>query len=61
MRVIASIEIFIKRITFVGIEYRPQTDPLQEVLEFVQMYEEKYGCEHPVFYQGTFSQVLLTI
>ncbi|XP_030750066.1 FAS-associated factor 2 [Sitophilus oryzae] len=41
-----------------GLEYRPRTDPLQEVLEFVHFYEEKYGCEHPVFYQGTFSQVL---
>ncbi|XP_050299052.1 FAS-associated factor 2 [Anthonomus grandis grandis] len=41
-----------------GIEYRPRTDPLQEVLEFIHSYEEKYGCEHPVFYQGTFSQAL---
>lgn len=41
-----------------GLEYRPRTDPLQEVLEFIQVYEEKYGCEHPVFYQGTFSQAL---
>ncbi|KAF7286828.1 hypothetical protein GWI33_003885 [Rhynchophorus ferrugineus] len=41
-----------------GLEYRPRTDPLQEVLEFVQVYEEKYGQDHPVFYQGTFSQVL---
>ncbi|CAG9773169.1 unnamed protein product [Ceutorhynchus assimilis] len=41
-----------------GLEYRPQTDALQEVLEFMQFYEEKFGCEHPVFYQGTFSQIL---
>lgn len=43
---------------FSGIEYRPRTDPLQEVLEFIHLYEDKYGCEHPVFYQGTFSQVI---
>ncbi|XP_060522798.1 FAS-associated factor 2 [Cylas formicarius] len=41
-----------------GIEYQPRIDPLQEVLEFIRLYEEKYGCNHPVFYQGTFSQVL---
>ncbi|KAH0999346.1 hypothetical protein HUJ05_010738 [Dendroctonus ponderosae] len=41
-----------------GLEYRPRTDPLQEVMQFIQTYEEKYGCEHPVFYQGTFAQVL---
>lgn len=42
---------------FSGIEYRPRTDPIQEVLQFIHLYEEKYGCEHPVFYQGTFPQV----
>lgn len=41
-----------------GIEYRPRTDPLQEVREFIQLYEGRFGYEHPVFYQGTFSQVL---
>ncbi|KAL1488970.1 hypothetical protein ABEB36_014753 [Hypothenemus hampei] len=40
------------------LEHRPRTDAVQEVLDFIQVYEEKYGCEHPVFYQGTFSQVL---
>ncbi|XP_066159363.1 FAS-associated factor 2 [Euwallacea fornicatus] len=41
-----------------GLEYRPRIEALQEVMEFIQLYEEKYGCNHPVFYQGTFSQVL---
>lgn len=27
-------------------------------MEFIRTYEEKYSREHPVFYQGTFSQVL---
>lgn len=41
-----------------GGEIRPRSDPLQEVLEFIKYYEETYSREHPVFYQGTFSQVL---
>ncbi|CAH1961128.1 unnamed protein product [Acanthoscelides obtectus] len=41
-----------------GIEFRPRTDPVQEVMEFIAAYEEKYSQQHPVFYQGTFSQVL---
>lgn len=41
-----------------GLEFRPRTDPVQEVMEFIKTYEEKYSREHPVFYQGTFSQVL---
>lgn len=43
---------------FSGIEFRPRTDPVQEVLDFIKNYEEAYTREHPVFYQGTFSQVL---
>ncbi|KAJ8945725.1 hypothetical protein NQ314_009087 [Rhamnusium bicolor] len=27
-------------------------------MEFIRAYEEKYSREHPVFYQGTFAQVL---
>ncbi|KAG5876124.1 hypothetical protein JTB14_036164 [Gonioctena quinquepunctata] len=41
-----------------GLEFRPRTDPTQEVMEFIRTYEEKYSQDHPVFYQGTFSQVL---
>ncbi|XP_018574104.1 FAS-associated factor 2 [Anoplophora glabripennis] len=41
-----------------GLEFRPRSDPVQEVMEFIRTYEEKYSREHPVFYQGTFSQVL---
>ncbi|XP_050511069.1 FAS-associated factor 2 [Diabrotica virgifera virgifera] len=31
---------------------------LQDVMDFIRVYEEKYPRIHPVFYQGTFSQVL---
>ncbi|KAJ8923186.1 hypothetical protein NQ315_001740 [Exocentrus adspersus] len=41
-----------------GLEFRPRADPVQEVMEFIRTYEEKYTRDHPVFYQGTFSQVL---
>lgn len=41
-----------------GIEYRPRVDAVTEVLDFIRSYEEKYGTDHPVFYQGTFAQVL---
>lgn len=34
------------------------TDPVGDVLAFIHLYEEKYGHEHPVFYQGTYSQAL---
>lgn len=33
------------------------TDPLGDVENFISTYETKYGAEHPVFYQGTYSQV----
>ncbi|CAG9858318.1 unnamed protein product [Phyllotreta striolata] len=41
-----------------GIEFRPRSNPLQDVMDFIKVYEEKYSRSHPVFYQGTFSQVL---
>lgn len=28
------------------------------MLDFIKNYDEKYSVEHPVFYQGTYSQVL---
>ncbi|CAG9812442.1 unnamed protein product [Phaedon cochleariae] len=43
---------------FLGLEYQPPTDPVMEIVEFIRTYEEKYSPEHPVFYQGTFPQVL---
>lgn len=33
------------------------TDPLADVMNFIQEYNEKYP-NHPVFYQGTYAQVL---
>lgn len=34
------------------------TDPLGDVLKFIQDYNTKYGDSHPVFYQGTYAQAL---
>ncbi|KAJ9584534.1 hypothetical protein L9F63_021144 [Diploptera punctata] len=34
------------------------TDPVGDVMSFIRSYEEKYGLQHPVFYQGTYSQAL---
>lgn len=33
------------------------TDPVGDVVSFIHDFEEKYGRSHPVFYQGTYSQV----
>lgn len=33
------------------------TDPVGDVVSFIRSFEEKYGRSHPVFYQGTYSQV----
>jgi hypothetical protein len=33
------------------------TDPLGDVMRFISSFEVKYGSAHPVFYQGTYSQV----
>lgn len=33
------------------------TDPVGDVVSFIHSFEEKYGRSHPVFYQGTYSQV----
>lgn len=42
------------------IRFEPErtTDPLEDVLSFIKMYEEKFSDNHPVFYQGTLSQAL---
>lgn len=34
------------------------TDPIQDVLNFIESYNEKFGTAHPVFYQGTYAQAL---
>lgn len=33
------------------------TDPVGDIVSFIHMFEEKFGRIHPVFYQGTYSQV----
>ncbi|XP_014666566.1 PREDICTED: FAS-associated factor 2-like [Priapulus caudatus] len=34
------------------------TDPVGDVMNFIQVFEEKYGLVHPTFYRGTYSQAL---
>lgn len=34
------------------------TDPVGDIVSFIQVFEEKFGRAHPVFYQGTYSQAL---
>lgn len=33
-------------------------NPVEDVMNFIRSYEEKYGNNHPVFYQGSYSQAL---
>ncbi|XP_014236686.1 FAS-associated factor 2 [Trichogramma pretiosum] len=33
-------------------------DPVQDVVNFIRSYEEQFGTNHPVFYQGSYSQAL---
>ncbi|XP_001606512.1 FAS-associated factor 2 [Nasonia vitripennis] len=33
-------------------------DPIQDVMNFIHAYNEQYGTNHPVFYQGSYSQAL---
>ena len=33
------------------------TDPVGDVMRFIRNFNEKYGAEHPTFYQGSYSQV----
>lgn len=37
---------------------RQVTDPVGDVLKFISYFEENFGRNHPVFYQGSYSQVL---
>ncbi|XP_031849459.1 fas-associated factor 2 [Nomia melanderi] len=34
------------------------SDPVEDVINFIRAYEERYGSSHPVFYQGSYSQAL---
>ncbi|XP_076763801.1 fas-associated factor 2 [Xylocopa sonorina] len=34
------------------------SDPVEDVMSFIQSYKERYGSSHPVFYQGSYSQAL---
>lgn len=34
------------------------SDPVEDVMKFIRHYEERYGRNHPVFYQGSYSQAL---
>ena len=34
------------------------TDPVGDVVRFVEYFNETYGRNHPTFYQGSYSQVL---
>ena len=33
------------------------TDPVGDVMTFIRNFNDKYGTEHPIFYQGSYSQV----
>lgn len=37
---------------------RVGSDPLVDVMSFIEEFENRYGSSHPVFYQGTYSQAL---
>jgi len=37
---------------------RAITDPVTDVVSFISSYESQYGTRHPVFYRGSYSQVV---
>lgn len=37
---------------------RSVTDPVRDVTNFINRFEERYGNQHPVFYQGTYYQAV---
>ncbi|KAJ1522037.1 hypothetical protein ONE63_002355 [Megalurothrips usitatus] len=41
-----------------GDDRRSITDPVADVIKFIRSYEENYGSQHPVFYQGSYHQAL---
>ncbi|GAB6018656.1 FAS-associated factor 2 [Chamberlinius hualienensis] len=56
-RFFRGIVTFVWRLLRADARYRP-SDPVEDVVNFISSYESKYGAAHPVFYQGTYSQVL---
>ncbi|XKL66963.1 hypothetical protein PGB90_010383 [Kerria lacca] len=38
--------------------YPEVTDPVGDVIHYINKFEENYGQRHPVFYQGTYAQAL---
>ena len=46
----------IKRVKFLLSDV---TDPVGDVTRFIRNFNDKYGMEHPTFYQGSYSQVSL--
>uniref|UniRef100_A0A4W3JXR4 Fas associated factor family member 2 n=1 Tax=Callorhinchus milii TaxID=7868 RepID=A0A4W3JXR4_CALMI len=53
------LDIFRFAIRFIRPDPRSRvTDPVGDVVAFIQSFEEQYGRTHPVFYQGTYSQAL---
>lgn len=57
---ISSVLCFLPRFALRFIRPDPRsrvTDPVGDIISFIHMFEEKYGRTHPVFYQGTYSQV----
>lgn len=38
--------------------FQVSSDPVEDVVNFIRSYEERYGNIHPVFYQGSYSQAL---
>ena len=60
---ISSVLCFLPRFALRFIRPDPRsrvTDPVGDIISFIHMFEEKYGRIHPVFYQGTYSQVSVT-
>lgn len=56
----SSCLVFVSRFALRFIRPDPRgrvTDPVGDVVSFIHSFEEKYGRSHPVFYQGTYSQV----
>ncbi|MEE6479870.1 hypothetical protein FKM82_012394 [Ascaphus truei] len=53
------LDIFRLAVRFIRPDPRSRvTDPVGDIVSFIQLFEEKYGRIHPVFYQGTYSQAL---
>uniref|UniRef100_A0A5S6QUB1 UBX domain-containing protein n=1 Tax=Trichuris muris TaxID=70415 RepID=A0A5S6QUB1_TRIMR len=42
----------------IGVPIRRITDPAQDVAQFTAEFDDRYGSEHPPFYQGSYSSAL---